>query len=184
MFKELSGTPAGATSSRWFHCSFWAHTAISWLLGTSSCRLWTWNFMWFDKKRTALGKLETSRAWDVLCPAGTVTDPRLHSQALLSSPLGLRQEIIHSSVVAVHKTKIFQQYLGQSRVLVVTRNRYLGDQGLPLLHFQHGKVLFLSLWFYFNSSCLPFHNKENTLTFQEIFCYCKSLHLSTSLVVI
>lgn len=34
MFKEAFRTPAGAVSSRWFHCPFWAHTGISWLSGT------------------------------------------------------------------------------------------------------------------------------------------------------
>lgn len=37
--------------------------------------------------------------WSVLCPAGTVGDPRLHSQALPSSPLGLGQGIIWSPPV-------------------------------------------------------------------------------------
>lgn len=153
--------------------------------------------------RTALDNLRAKWVWDVLHHKGTTSDPSPSfpgssflspAQQVLSnqfsdtsSACGPAQCLPRKSELGPSSQKTLQTHLLLAEQLA--RNSCLGEQSLPsshapLLPSRHGKVFFLSLWFYFNSSCLPFHNQENTQISQEIFGYFKSFHLSAFLVMI
>lgn len=208
MSEEGFRTPAGAASSRRFDCSSWAQTHVfpdSQRHLPAGVSFETWSDLmqkplyirkarrWTTCETNGSGMSSITRERRVTpapLPRLFLPLPRTTSFARSVPPPALAVRCgayPWKPELGPPSQKTLQKHLLLAEQLA--RNSCLGDQNLPgshapLLPFRHGKVLFLSPWFYFNSSCFPFHNKENTRISQETLGYFKSFHLSAFLVAI